>query len=196
MATKRSLALSVAVAFAAAALCAPPLAAAPEGQADEACLDAQVGPLTAAPIGGTARLCAGGAGVRADLSAEQLTGGEAYTIWFVYFDNPAACAAQPCAGADALGDDPVAVFSRMDGVVADGAGAARFAGTVRDLRLSKGSVVWLLMFGHGPANAEDNRARARQLLTPQSPMLGAPAAGAAADGEIGKGVARAVFALP
>jgi hypothetical protein len=193
MVTKRSMALSLAAAATAVALSAAPLAA--QGQGDETCLDAPVSQLTSSPIGGTARLCADGAGVRAAMSAEQLTAGEAYTIWFVYFDNPAACAAQPCAGADALGDDPVAVFSRMDGVVADGAGAARFAGAFRDLRLSKGSSVWLLMFGHGPANTEDNRSRARQLLTPQSPMLGAPAAGAAADGEIGRGVARAVFTL-
>jgi hypothetical protein len=194
MATQRLLALSLAAAAAAVALSAAPLAA--EGPVDETCLDAPVRQLAGSPIGGTARLCASGAGVHADLSAEQLSAGEAYTLWFVYFDRPAACAAQPCAGVDALGDDPVAVFSRMDGGVAAGAGAARFSGDFHDLRLSPGSQVWLLMFGHGPANPEDNRARARQLLTPQSPMLGAPAAGAAADGEVGAGVARAVFALP
>jgi hypothetical protein len=188
------MALSLAAAVTAVALSAAPLAA--QGRGDETCLDAPVTQLTSSPIGGTARLCAGGAGVHADVSAEQLAAGEAYTIWFVYFDRPAACAAQPCAGGDALGDDPVAVFSRMDGVVADGAGAARFSGDFRDLRLSPGSLVWLLVFGHGPANIEDNRARARQLLTPQSPRLGAPAAGAPADGEIGAGVARAVFTLP
>src|SRR5918912_201548 len=105
----------------------------------------------------------------ADMAAEKLNTGSAYTLWFVYFDDPASCATQPCTGADALGDDPVAVFSRMDGLVADGSGAARLAGDFRDLRLSQGSEVWLLMYGHGPANTEENRARARPLQTPQSP---------------------------
>ena len=191
MDTKRLTALPLAMVLAAAMVA--PLSAA---QTAEGCLDTPVAQLASSGIGGTARLCTSGAGTHADMAAESLTSGSAYTMWFVYFDNPTSCATQPCTGADALGDDPVAVFSRMDGVVADGSGAARFSGDFRDLRLSQGSEVWLLMFGHGPANTEDNRARARQLLTPQSPKLGAPAAGAVADGEIGSGVARAVFSLP
>ena len=191
MRTKRLTALSLATMVAVAALVAPVGAA----QAADSCVDAPVAQLASSGISGTARLCSSDSGTHADMSAEKLTTGDAYTMWFVYFDDRAACATQPCTGADALGEDPVAVFGRMDGVVADDSGAAKFSGDFRDLRLSQGSEVWLLMFGHGPANTEDNRARARQLLTPQSPKLGAPAGGAVADGEIGTGVARAVFDL-
>jgi hypothetical protein len=165
-------------------------------QAGDTCIDEGVAPLANTGIQGSARVCVNDTRVRADMLTEHLTTGDVYTVWFVYFDDPATCAASPCVGADALGDDPAAVFSRMDGVVAQPSGAAQFAADLRDFRLSHGSVVWLLMFGHGQANQTDNRARARQLLTPQSPMLGAPAAGAAADGEIGSGVARAVFVIP
>lgn len=184
--------LSLATLVAVAAMLMPLGAA----QAAETCMDAPVAQLAASGINGNARLCTSTSGTHADMSAEKMTSGNAYTIWFVYFDDPTTCATQPCTGADALGDDPVASFGRMDGVVADGSGAARFSGDFRDLRLSQGSEVWLLMFGHGAANTEDNRARARQLLTPQSPKLGAPGLGAVADGEIGTGVARAVFTLP
>jgi hypothetical protein len=160
------------------------------------CSDAPVAPMANSGIAGSARLCIDDASVRAEMQATNLAADNAYTIWFVYFDRRAACQTTPCTGADALGDDPTGVFGRMDAAVADATGTLGFTGNLRDLRLSSGSEVWLLMFGHGVANPEDNRARARQLLTPQSPRLGAPAAGAAADGEVGSGVARAVFDLP
>jgi hypothetical protein len=51
------------------------------------------------------------------------------------------------------------------------------------------------MLGHGAAQT-DNRLRARQLLTPQMPKLGSPAAGDWVDGEAGSPVAYAIFALP
>jgi DNA-binding CsgD family transcriptional regulator len=81
-------------------------------------------------------------------------------------------------------------------LVAGGDGAGTFAGTFRDLRLSHGAEVHLPIFGHGAASTEDNRALARQLLTPQEPGLGAPMGGAAADGTQGAAVAVAVFTIP
>ena len=49
-----------------------------------------------------------------------------------------------------------------------------FAGRVRGLRLSSGSQVWLFIGAHGQAHASDNRARARQLLTPEIPPSARP----------------------
>src|ERR671938_664260 len=108
MDTKRLTALSLATVVAASAMVAPLSAAQPA----ETCLDAPVAQLASSGIGGTARLCTSGSGTHADMAAEKLTSGNAYTIWFVYFDNPTTCATQSCTGADALGDDPVAVFGR------------------------------------------------------------------------------------
>ena len=164
--------------------------------AESICLTAPASPLASSGIGGTAQLCSSGSNTSAEMHVDGLAPEHVYTTWLVYFDTPGACATTPCTGADALGDDPVAVFTRMDGVVADATGATEFSGVFRDLRLSAGSEIWLLMFGHGLVNREDKRMLARQLLTPQSPKLGAPGAGAMADGEIGTGVARAVFTIP
>jgi hypothetical protein len=48
------------------------------------------------------------------------------------------------------------------------------------------------MFEHGSASTSDNRFLARQLLTPQLPVLGPPGLGAPADGNVGHPVALAV----
>jgi hypothetical protein len=84
----------------------------------------------------------------------------------------------------------------MDGAIAGASGRLHFTGNFRDLRFSHGSMVWIIMFEHGPASTTDNRFLARQLLTPQLPVLGAPGLGAPADGNVGHGVALAVFNIP
>jgi hypothetical protein len=48
------------------------------------------------------------------------------------------------------------------------------------MRLSSGSQVLLFIGGHGPVK-NDNRARARQLLTPEDPNLGTPPLGNCVD---------------
>jgi len=64
------------------------------------------------------------------------------------------------------------------------------------MRLSSGSQVWLFIAAHGQADASDNRARARQLLTPEDPFLGAPLLGNCVDGvKSGSGVI-AIFSIP
>jgi hypothetical protein len=62
----------------------------------------------------------------------------------------------------------------MSDVVAPRNGRATLSGDVPDLQLASGSQVWLLLKGHGAANTSDDLARARQLLTPEDPTIGAP----------------------
>jgi hypothetical protein len=160
------------------------------------CLDTPLVEQASSGVQGSAQLCVSRDGIRTRVQAEHLVSGSAYTSWVVYFDNPSACASTPCKPPDALGDDPAGVVGRVDGLVANGDGAGTFAGTFRDLRLSHGAEVHLPIFGHGPASTDNNRALARQLLTPQEPGLGAPMGGAAADGTQGAAVAVAVFTIP
>lgn len=168
----------------------------PATVAQAQCLEASLEERSESGIQGSARLCIDEVGVRATIEARELTAGEAYTVWFVYFDQPAACSATPCELPDVLGDDPLGVLARMDGVIADDAAETEFSGSFRDLRLTNGSKVHLPVFGHGAASATDNRLLARQLLTPQLPIFGAPAMGTVADGDVGHPVALAVLTVP
>jgi hypothetical protein len=155
-------------------------------------------PLTHAPestIEGQARLCTDDSGVMADIDATNLARGDAYTVWFVYFDRPTDCQSVPCQPVDTTGDNPPAVLARVDGIVADES-AAHFSGQFRGLRLSSGAEIHVPIFDHGAAALEDNKARARQLLTPQVPALGAPGLGVAADGRLGFMHAVAMFDIP
>lgn len=114
------------------------------------------------------------------IRAENLTPGVAYTAWFVYFDNTAQCLVpHQCGPADltAPASAPAGVFGRMDSAVAGDNGQLTFKGTLRDFHVSAGSAIHVALFAHGPANATDNHARAEQLLTPESPALGAPGLG-------------------
>jgi hypothetical protein len=125
--------------------------------------------------------------LHADVQLEHLKPGNVYTAWFAYIDDPTLCGPGGCGDPDFIGDNPVGVFSRMDGVIAGKSGRASFSGEFRDLKLSHKSLVWLMVFDHGPANYRDHRFLARQLLTPQDPILGAPGLGTEHDGEVGFG---------
>jgi len=131
-------------------------------------------------VKGNGSLCAGSGGVSARLEVSGLIPGDAYTFWFLYIPDGAACAADEatCFGASATGGQQNAVpneaFGRLSDVVAPKNGKATLSGNVPDLQLSSGTQVWLLLKGHGPANTSDNLALARQLLTPQDPTIGAP----------------------
>lgn len=158
------------------------------------------------PIEGTAKLCTTPWGVKAQSEVMGLTRGNAYTVWFVYFDDPSQCVhGGPgiCGDADFFTEDPVsgeldplAVLGRFDSVVPHRAGEIPFRGRVRGLNLSSGSQVWLLTFGHGPADTSDNRRLARQLLTPEDPMIGVPHLGNNVDGPLWSPVSVAVFSIP
>ena len=158
---------------------------------------------------GHAALCVNDDGLKARMKAMSLVPGNAYTVWFVYFDNPAACASsgltgpnQPCGSIDLTTPVPDAlhpnlappgVFGRMDSAVADEDGEAQFSARLRGFKVSKGSLIWLFIFNHGPAST-DNQERARQLLTPQTPGLGSPGLGVGSRKGFGAGVA--VFSIP
>lgn len=138
------------------------------------------------------------------MSVRGLTPGNAYTVWWIYIDDPASCANSPLPAPDVIPfpepDDfagpcglvdfftvdaggqflnPLVVFGRMDGVVAPDKARTRFAGDLRSFGPSPGSQVWMFVFGHGAANQADKRELARQLLTPEDPLSGVPHLGIA-----------------
>ena len=165
--------------------------------AQEQCLDQPVTQRSGTAVQGSARLCFDTDGVRPELEVEHLSAGTVYTTWFVYYDRASDCQTHPCVGGtDAVGADPAGVLGRMDGLVADQSGAGHFAADLRGLHLSSGSEVQIPVFGHGPASTTDGRARARQILTPQLPMLGAPGLGVGSDGDLGGPVAAVIFDIP
>jgi hypothetical protein len=183
-----------AMAYAAAA--ADPGGAAAPAAAQTGCLDEPLLEMGNSGVAGTAQLCLSDAGVRAQVDTRNLAPGDAYTAWFVYFDQPTTCMGASCAPPDVVGDDPPGVLGRMDSLVADGMGVGDFSGRFRGLRVSSGAEVHLPIFGHGLADTDDNRARARQLLTPEEPVLGAPGLGVPAANHHGAAVAVARFQIP
>ncbi len=154
--------------------------------------------LNSSGVTGTASLCIGASGVRGHIKAASLTAANAYTVWFVYFDNPLLCSNPGlCTPADTVLplDNPPGVFGRFDSTVAKG-NNTKFFGHVGGMQLPSGSEVHLPIFNHGTASTSDGRFGARQLLTPQNPNLGAPGLGTSADGVVGKPVAVAIFSIP
>ncbi len=112
--------------------------------------------------------------------AENLTPGVAYMAWFVYFNDTAQCLTPNQCGPPDLtmpSSNPEGVFGRMDSAVASANGQLTFKGALRDFQVSAGSAVHIALFAHGPASTTDNQERARQLLTPENPALGAPGLG-------------------
>ncbi|SRR6266511_1290604 len=171
-----------------------------EATADDGCnMKTSITPLDTG-IEGEATLCVKADEVSGRMKTEHLQPGDAYTIWFVYFDDSSQCGdgSGVCgAGAnDFGGDNPLGLFGRFDSAVGPADGKVDFSGSVRGLHLSSGSQVWLLMFGHGPADANDGGHLARQLLTPEDPNAGAPHLGNIVDGVRGIPAAVAVFDIP
>ena len=170
---------------------------------------------------GRGTVCATPLGLWSTMRIRGMTPGNAYTVWWVYIDDPGSCAnfplttetapipfdepvgyAGPCGFADFFTLDesgeflnPLAVFGRMDSVVAGNRRITRFAGDLRSFSPSPGSQVWMLTFGHGPAAEGDKRQLARQLLTPEDPASGVPHVGI--EGRpFGYPVSVAVFEMP
>ncbi len=145
-------------------------------------------------VGGNANLCSTPDGLRGSMKAKGLTEGSAYTVWFVYIDDPSSCDPTTL---DCFDDaDPEGVFGRFDSTVGSKNGNFSFLGRVNGLKPSPGSLVFLLLYSHGPADYSDGRKLARQLLTPEDPEAGAPHLGILADGPAFTPAAIAVFALP
>ena len=161
--------------------------------------------ITGNKLSGRGVLCTSRYGTWATLSTKGLAPGNAYTVWWVYIDDPDSCVNAPLtpdvadipfdepvgyAGRCGLADfftmdetgtflDPLVVYGRMDSVVASNRIWTRFAGDIRKFSPSRGSQVWMFVFGHGPADTVDKRQLARQLLTPEDPLSGIPHLGIA-----------------
>jgi hypothetical protein len=100
-------------------------------------------------------------GVSFRLSTTQLTPGNAYTLWLVVINNPAACAVSPCTAADIFNPATHSQVRFGAGSVAGGAGKSTFAGHVsegpltgwlpdRTFANSLGVEVHLVVNDHGP----------------------------------------------
>jgi hypothetical protein len=136
--------------------------------------------LNGSSISGAGVLVVNNVGAHVLMQADKLTPGVAYTVWFAYFDDASRCAnPHQCAPVDLTmpPNDPPGVFGRMDSAVAGPNGELTFQATMRDFEISAGSAVHLVLFAHGPADTNDKQERARQLLTPENPALGAPGLG-------------------
>ena len=149
--------------------------------ADASCDKQPVLDLAGLGIGGQALLCQTPGGMKGHVKANGLQPGEAYTVWWIYIDDPSQCIpddqappGQECDYSFFFNDgDPLAVIGRFDSGVAPESGKLHFKDGLSNLVASSGSMVWLFIMAHGEA-AQDGRALARQLLTPEDPIFGAP----------------------
>jgi len=137
--------------------------------------------LTGGTIGGTAEICQTPGGLKAHLKATGLTAGDAYTVWWIYIDDPSQCDPDPeappgfeCDYSFFFNDgDPLGVLGRFDSGIAPGSGKIHFKDHVNDMHVSGNSMIWLIINAHGEG-AAGGRALARQLLTPEDAIFGAP----------------------
>jgi len=137
-------------------------------------------PQNGSSVSGGALLVVNKGGAHVLIQAENLTPGNAYTVWFVYFDDTSKCVTpNHCADVDLTmpAGAPEGVFGRMASAIAGPDGELTFQATLPDFEVSAGSAVHLALFSHGPANTTDLQERARQLLTPEAPALGEPGLG-------------------
>ena len=165
-------------------------------ECDGVTLTASLVTLNSSGVTGTATMCISESGIHTRIKANSLIPGRPYTVWFVYYDDPTECMVSGhCTPADTVSPlaNPEGVLGRYDSIIAR-ASTGKFSGHV-GLQPSRGSVIVIPIFAHGALSA-DGHIRARQLLTPQDPTLGAPGLGTSSDGNIGAPVARAAFVVP
>ena len=144
------------------------------------------------PVTGTARFCLNHRGVKGRMWLQGLTPDEAYTVWWVYIDDPLACETPGiCGDVDFAGPDPLVVFGLMDSLVANSHGRTQIEDFLRGMEPTEGSQFWMLMLGHD--QAKSGKALARQLLTPEDPAAGTPHLGNIVDGALFEPAAIAVF---
>ena len=188
--------ISVILALSSAVIWSANVATAAENDCDGTVLKVNIAPgPTQPPISGTATLCIEASGIRGEVEAMDLFPGHAYTVWLVYFDNPGNCQTPgACAHPDVISPyDPQAVLGRFASGVPNGSKMI-FSGAIKGFHLSSGSDVRLVVLRHQIAS-DDNRARARQLLSPEDPELGAPGMGVWVNGPeaLGQNVGAAKF---
>jgi hypothetical protein len=168
------------------------------------------------PVAGAqANLVRNANGISYRLTTNSLTPGNAYTLWLVVINNPAACTATPCAAPDfLLNDAPDAQVRFAAGHVAGGSGKGTFAGSVKEgplsgwledgsLQNSLGAEVHLVINDHGPMIPEFMPGMIhtyRGGCADISPFPAVFPPSALADGEVGPNICRlyqaAVFLAP
>jgi hypothetical protein len=160
-------------------------------QASEHC-DGQVIMDLGAGAHGTASVCFIPNRLKATFHVNNLVAGDAYTVWWVYFDDPSLCTNGPVEGTCGEGDlapsaagggTPLGVFGRLGSAIAPRNGNVHINGKWGGMQPSSGAEIWLLMLSHGAANYADGRHLARQLLTPEDPLAGMPHLGNDVDGQ-------------
>ncbi len=123
------------------------------------------------PTDGTSRLIRTPKGISYQLKAVGLTPGNAYTLWFVVFNEPGGCTGgAPCGAADVVNNAARPDMVYAAGKIAGGSGQVTFAGhrSVGDLSGSANApvglpaygledpgdaIVFLVVHDHGPADA-------------------------------------------
>ena len=172
-----------------------------EGVAKRTCYNTDlISILETQPVTGNSKLCVFKRGMTASLVGKDLVPGHAYTVWWVYFDDPSQCVggAAPglCGPADFGGEKPLAVLGRMDSGIARNNGKRWFTNRLRDFSPRSGSQIWLVLQTHGPMRTDSTDALARQLLTHEDLALGGtPHLTNTVDGQLGFPNALAIFAI-
>lgn len=120
---------------------------------------------------GSSKLNRGKSGINARFQATGLPAGQAVTLWYIIFNNPAGCATSPCSvPADVFNPDAEADFLWGGGHVVGASGNATFAGRLKvgdtsgsgmneigfpelaiGLTDPNGAEVLLALHSHGPA---------------------------------------------
>lgn len=154
-------------------------------------------------------------GISFRIKTNSLTPGNAYTLWLVVINNPAACTTTPCAAPDIIGNpDTQSQVRYAAGHVAGRSGRGTFAGWVREGPLSgwlpdrslddaKTAEIHLVLNDHGPKLAEFMPGMIRTYrggCSDDSPFPAIFPATALADGAVGPNICRlfqsAVFLSP
>ena len=175
----------------------------------------QAGSGRTGPVeGASARLVRNANGISFHLSTNSATPGNAYTLWLVVINNPAACAATPCTAPEIFNAATRSQVRFAAGNVAGGSGNATFAGSIREgplsgwvsgrmLESSMGAEVHLVVNDHGPMLPEFMPGMIhtyRGGCSDSSPFPAVFPATALADGAVGPNICRlfqvAVFPAP
>ncbi|MBV7333102.1 hypothetical protein KFU94_33700 [Chloroflexi bacterium TSY] len=80
--------------------------------------------------GATSVLKKNAAGIELTVDTTELTPGDAYTIWWVIFNNSTACADATCKGSDLSNPETVGMVGYATGGIADVNGVAHFEATL------------------------------------------------------------------
>lgn len=112
---------------------------------ERVCLDAPVIAHSAANVAGQARLCLSGPDLFVTSRISGLRAGAVYTTWLSYVHRPALCYDVPYGPIDLLGVAPIGLLERIDGGVVPPSGTLQLAGELRDLEISSGAQVTLLL---------------------------------------------------